>query len=124
MATLEEILQVKGVVVAGEFTPDGQVVAYRATIFVSRAWAEMMAQLCARVAGTLDELSGEYAPKPQMGWMTPRRGWSYSGNGWTLVIGGQQGACVETARCDFTRLFEVLLADPTVVSRDEPAPLH
>jgi roadblock/LC7 domain-containing protein len=111
VATIEEILRVKGVVVAGEFTPTGEVVAYRATIYVSRQWAEMMAELCARLTGMLATLSDEYTSQPQMGWMSPTRGWSYSGNGWTLVIGGQKGACVETAQCDFTRLFELLLGE-------------
>ena len=47
VATVDEILQVRGVLVAGEFTADGCVVEYRSVIYVSRQWAETMAQFCA-----------------------------------------------------------------------------
>jgi hypothetical protein len=48
-ATLDDLLEIDGVVAAGEFTADGKVVDYRAKMDMSPEMADMTAQFCATV---------------------------------------------------------------------------
>jgi roadblock/LC7 domain-containing protein len=49
MATLDELLDIEGVVAAGEYTPDGRLVDYKAKVDMSQEMAEMTAQFSATV---------------------------------------------------------------------------
>ena len=87
MATLQELLDLEGVVLAGEFDFDGSMLDYEARIDMS-------------------EETGD------MNWV-PQHGWAYSGGDWTACIGdgGRRGVFVETSKADFNRLFEALSDD-------------
>ena len=65
------------------------------------------AQMCANVSKTLRKIFDEYAVKSQMTW-TPQKVWMYSGGDWTLVVGGNQGVFVETAKADFNELRKMM----------------
>ncbi len=49
MATLDELLDIEGVVAAGEYTPDGRLVDYKAEMDMSQEMPEMTAQFTATV---------------------------------------------------------------------------
>ena len=110
MATLEELLNIEGVVAAGEFDPDGSLVDYRTSMDMSPEMAQMTAQFCATVTMMFNTLASSYTQLSGMRWV-PQQGWAYSGGDWTVAIGGggYKGVFVETARADFNRLFEALV---------------
>ena len=110
MATLEELLDIEGVVAAGEFDPDGTLVDFRASMDMSPEMGQMTAQFCATVTMMFNTLASSYTQLSGMRWV-PQQGWAYSGGDWTVAIGGggYKGVFVETARADFNKLFEVLV---------------
>jgi roadblock/LC7 domain-containing protein len=129
MATLEELLNIEGVVAAGEFDPDGSLVDFRASMDMSPEMAQMTAQFCATVTMMFNTLAGSYTRLSDMQWV-PQQGWAYSGGDWTVAVGGggYKGVFVETARADFNKLFEVLVesdvsaAPPTRMEEAPPVP--
>ena len=108
MATLDELLQIDGVVAAGEFAVDGTLVDYKATMAMTPELAAQTAQFCATVSMTFATLAGAYTQMSRMRWVPPR-GWMYAGGDYTVAVGGPRGVFVETAKADFNRLFEALV---------------
>jgi roadblock/LC7 domain-containing protein len=108
MASLDDLLNIEGVVAAGEFTPDGELVDYKARMDMSPEMAQMTAQFCATVTMMFDTLAGSFTQLSGMNWV-PQQGWAYSGGEWTVAIGGNRGVFIETAKADFNRLFEALV---------------
>ena len=109
MATLQELLDLEGFVVAGEFDFEGRMLDYEAKIDMSEEMAQMSAQFCAAVSVMLNTLASSFAERSGMNWV-PQHGWAYSGGEWTACIGdgGRRGALVETVKAAFNRLFEAL----------------
>ncbi len=107
-ATLDELLQIEGVVAAGEFTADGKLVDYKATMDMSPELAAQSAQFCATVTMLFNTLAGAFSQLSQMNWV-PQQGWMYAGGDMTVAIGGNKGVFVETAKADFNQLFEALV---------------
>ena len=108
MATLEELLNIEGVVAAGEFNRDGSLADFEARMDMSEEMAQMTAQFCATVTMMFDTLAGSFTQLSGMNWV-PQQGWAYSGGDWTVCIRGTRGVFVETAKADVNRLFEVLV---------------
>ena len=108
MASLEELLNLDGVVAAGEFTADGRLVDYKATMDMSQEMAEMSAQFCATVTMMFNTLAGAFSRLTQMNWV-PQRGWMYAGGDMTVAIGGNKGVFAETAKADFNELYRALV---------------
>jgi roadblock/LC7 domain-containing protein len=108
MATLDELLDIEGVVAAGEFNPDGSLVDYKATMDMSQEMAEMTAQFTATVTMMFNTLASSYTQVSGMQWV-PQQGWAYSGGDWTVAVGGNRGVFIETEKADFNQLFEVLV---------------
>ncbi len=107
MASLDDLLDIEGVAAAGEFTPDGELVDYKAKMDMSEEMAQMTAQFCATVTMMFDTLASSFTQLSGMNWV-PQQGWAYSGGDWTVAIGGNRGVFVETAKADFNRLFQAL----------------
>jgi roadblock/LC7 domain-containing protein len=110
MATLDDLLNIDGVVAAGEFTADGRLVDYKAKMDMSQEMAEMTAQFFATVTMLFNTLAGAFAQLSQMNWV-PQQGWMYAGGDMTAAIGGNKGVFVETAKADFNQLFQVLVGE-------------
>ncbi len=110
-ATLDDLLKLNGVVAAGEFTPDGKLVDYKAKMDMSPELAAMTAQFCATVTMMFNTLAGAFTQLSQMKWV-PQQGWAYSGGEFTVAIGGNKGVFVETAKADFNQLFQALVGNP------------
>jgi roadblock/LC7 domain-containing protein len=108
MASLDNLLNFEGVAAAGEFTPDGQLVDYKAKMDMSAEMAQMTAQVCATFTMMFNTLAGSFTQLSGMNWV-PQQGWAYSGGEWTVAIGGNRGVFIETAKADFNQLFEVLV---------------
>jgi roadblock/LC7 domain-containing protein len=108
MTSLDDLLDIEGVAAAGEFTPEGDLVDYKAKMDMSEEMAQMTAQFCATVTMMFNTLAGSFTQLSGMNWV-PQQGWAYSGGEWTVAIGGNRGVFVETARADFNRLFEALV---------------
>ncbi len=106
--SLDDLLQLSGVVAAGEFTPDGKLVAYKATMPMSAELAAMSAQFCATVSMLFATLAGAFGQLSRMPW-TPSHGWAYSGGDYTIAVAGTRGVFVETAKADFNQLFAALV---------------
>ena len=109
MSTLQELLDIEGVVLAGEFDFAGSMLDYEANMDISEEMAQMAAQFCAAVSVMLNTMASSFADRSGMNW-EPQRGWTYSGGAWTACIGdgGRRGVFVETSRADFNELFEAL----------------
>ena len=109
MTTLQDLLELDGVVAAGEFGRDGSLVGYEASMDMSPEMAQRSAQFCATVTMMFDTLSGAFSQGSGMNW-TPQRAWTYSGGDWTVVIGegGTKGVFAETAEADLDDLVEEL----------------
>jgi len=112
MATLQELLNLEGVVVAGEFDFEGRILDYEATMDMSEVMAQTAAQFCAAVSVTLNTMDSSFADRSGMDWV-PQHGWAYSGGEGRACIGdgGRRGVFVETSKADFNRLFEALGED-------------
>jgi roadblock/LC7 domain-containing protein len=108
MATLDELLEIEGVVATGEFNADGSLVDYKATMDMSQEMAEMTAQFTATVTMMSNTLASSYTQVSGMQWV-PQQGWAYSGGDWTVAVGGNRGVFIETEKADFNQLFEVLV---------------
>ncbi|MCH8109692.1 MAG: DUF2173 family protein [Chloroflexi bacterium] len=108
MATLDNLLKINGVVVAGEFTADGKVVDYKAKMDMSQEMAEMSAQFCATVRMMFNTLAGSFSHLSQMKWV-PQQGWMYTGGDMTVAIGGNLGVFAETSKTDFNELYQALV---------------
>jgi roadblock/LC7 domain-containing protein len=108
MATLDELLQIQGVVAAGEFTLDGKIVDYKAKMDMAPELAGMTAQFCATVSMLFNTLAGAFSQLSGMNWV-PQQGWAYSGGEWTIAVGGNKGVFIETAKADFNTLFAALV---------------
>ncbi len=109
-ATLDDLLNIDGVVAAGEFAADGKLVDYKAKMDMSPEMAAMSAQFCATVTMLFNTLAGAFAQLSQMNWV-PQQGWMYAGSDWTVAVGGNRGVFIETAKADFNQLFQVLVGE-------------
>lgn len=108
MTTVNDLLEIDGVVAAGEFSPDGELVEYGATMDMTEEMAATAAQFCATVTMLFDTLAGGFTEISGMEW-TPQQGWMYAGGNYTVAIGGNTGVFVETERADFNQLYETLV---------------
>ena len=109
MTTLDDLLKLKGVVAAGEFTADGKLVNYKAKMDMSPEMAAMTAQFCASITMLFNTLAGSFSQLSKMNWV-PQQGWMYAGGDYTVAIGGNQGVFVETDKADFNQLYKALVS--------------
>jgi roadblock/LC7 domain-containing protein len=110
MATLDELSQIDGVVLAFEFAPEGTLLGHRASAGASPEMAAMAAQFCASVTMTFNTLAGAFTKLSNMPWV-PQQGWAYSGGEFTVAIGerGYKGVFIKTDKADFNKLFQTLV---------------
>lgn len=108
MAKLDDLLEIDGVMAAGEFTADGTLVAYKSNMNMPPEMAAMSAQFCATVSMMFSTLAGGFSHLTPMKW-TPLQGWAYSGGDMTVAVGGRVGVFIKTEKADFNKLFQVLI---------------
>ena len=122
MGTLDDLLRLDGVVAAGEFSRDGKLLDWQLRLDLSPEMnttilevGRMTGQFLASVTMTFESLATAYDKLSDMTWI-PQKGWMYTGGTWTVLVGGNRGVYVETAKADFPRLFEALGLGPTTTS--------
>jgi len=108
MATLDELMQIMGVVAAGEFTPTGELVDFKSSMDMPQGQAGMTAQFCSTVSIMFNTLAKAY---PHMytntNWLPPKF-WAYGGGDRAVCVGGTKRVFVQIAKADFNQLFKVL----------------
>ena len=114
MASTEQLLELDGVCAVGEFTPDGDLVEWKARLDVSPEMDERIIEYAPKVAGwcvtvgaRLQTAAEELTQTTGMSWL-PQHGWTYSGGDWTVSIWGNRGVFVKTMEADYNKLFEAL----------------
>lgn len=106
-ATLDELINIDGIVCAIEFNPDGSIVDFRSQVGMSQQMAAMTAQFCSTVCMMFNSLANSYSMLSDMSW-APQQGWTYSGGDWTVACGGNRAVFVKTEEADFNQLYESL----------------
>lgn len=108
MPSLEELVNIEGVVFACEFTADGKSSDYRVKMDVPREMADKAAEYIATVTMMFNTLAGSFTQVSHMNWV-PQQGWMYSGGDWTVVIGGNKAIFAETSKADLTKLHNLMM---------------
>ena len=78
MVSLNDLVNMEGVVFGCEFADDGGLIDYKAKVDVPDGMAERAAQDIATVAMVFKTLAGAFPKESGMQWMPPRC-WTYSG---------------------------------------------
>ncbi|MBI5031888.1 MAG: DUF2173 family protein [Chloroflexi bacterium] len=107
--TLEDLLNIDGVTIAFEYTPDGKCIAYKSKKNVSPEMAAMITRFCSLVTMTFGTLAQSFTALSENNWI-PQHGWLYSGGDYTVVLGkgGYQGVFVETAKANWEELLRLM----------------
>jgi roadblock/LC7 domain-containing protein len=105
MANLDRVMGLNGAVAAGEFTPEGELVAYKGDL--TEDIARLIARMCAAntLMGTTQAES--FTRISGMKWM-PFHGWAVAAGDYSVCVMGHIGVFVETTKADFNDIFKVL----------------
>jgi roadblock/LC7 domain-containing protein len=105
-ATLDDLIKMEGVVMAFEFTPDGQCTAQRN---VTPEMAAMTARYCTTVTMEFNTLARAFSTLSEQEWV-PQQGWMYQGGDHTVIVGngGYRVVFVEAAKADLKELLNAL----------------
>jgi roadblock/LC7 domain-containing protein len=90
MPTLQELLDIEGVVLAGEF--DGSMLDYEANMDISEEMAQMATQFWAAVSVMLNTMASSFADRSGMNWSLNAAGRTLAGSGRRAsetVVGGE-----------------------------------
>ncbi len=106
MDKLDRLMNLKGAIAAGEYTPDGKLVEYKGNI--SKELAEMVAMMVA--ANTLmGKMQAEgFTRLSGMKW-TPFHGWAVAAGDYAVCVMGNYGVFVELNKADFNEIFKTLM---------------
>jgi roadblock/LC7 domain-containing protein len=108
-ASLDDLLNIKGVVAAGEFGLDGSLVAYKSHVDFSQEQAQTTARFTAAVTQVFNVLAESFSKLNQEFNFVPQQGWAYAGGDWSVAVGGTRGVFVRTADADYNQLFSELV---------------
>lgn len=106
--TLDDLVKMEGVLMAFEFTPDGECIAYEN---FTPEMAAMAARYCATVTMQFSTLANSFSVLSERSWI-PQRGWMYQGGDYTAIAGngGHRVVFVETARANLNALLDLLFS--------------
>jgi roadblock/LC7 domain-containing protein len=108
---LDRLMNIKGVVAAGQFTDDGKVI--RKAGAINDRLMEETARLCAYQNQKLAELTGFFEMKSKMKWQ-PLIGWAVWGGKYVVVVMGNTGVFIESKHADLKELMvDLLETEPT-----------
>lgn len=106
MSKLKAMMSIKGVVAVGEFSDEGNLLAFEGDM--SEDEAAMAAQMCAanKMMGQM-QVDGFTAMSGEDGW-TPIVGFALSGPKMSVCVEGNIGAFVENEHVSFNEVFGAL----------------
>src|SRR5215213_1619491 len=87
--SLDDLLKLKGVIAAGEFSSDGKLIDYRGRQDLPQDVLKLTAQFAAAVTQMLAALGAAHTKISGLNWI-PERGWAYSGGDMTIAVGGNR----------------------------------
>lgn len=105
--SLDELLNLEGVVAAGIFNAEGKLVDYKSKTGMPPEMAQMTAKFCGAVNLMFDALASAYTQLYKMNWV-PQHNWMYGGGDWTVIISGTRGVFVESSKADLKKLLTAL----------------
>jgi roadblock/LC7 domain-containing protein len=108
MADLKNLVSIKGVFAAGEFNPDGTLVAYEGGI--TEEEAAMAAAMCAANNAMAKMQTDGYTAFSGQEW-TPLHGWALTGHKYSVCVAGNVGVLVKNDEVSFNEVFRVLLSE-------------
>ena len=103
---LDDLVNMKGVLLAFEFTADGTCTSYKN---VTREMAAMICRFCAAVTMNFNALAGGFTELSEQQWV-PQKGWIYVGGTHTVIMGkgGRRGVFAESAQVSIDEVFAAL----------------
>jgi Uncharacterized conserved protein len=107
MADLKKLMSIKGVFAAGEFNPDGTLVAYEGGI--TEEEAAMAAAMCAANNAMARMQTDGYTAFSGQEW-TPLHGWALTGPKYSVCVTGNVGVFVKNDEVSFNEVFRALLS--------------
>ena len=109
---LDKLMTLDGATAAGEFTPTGELVAYKGDL--SQEHAEMIAMMCA-ANSLMGKMQAEsFTKHTGLNW-SPFRGWAVSAGDFSVCVMGNAGVFVETDKADFNVIYKTLGEQAEVV---------
>lgn len=108
-SSLDDLLNINGVVAAGEFGLDGSLVDYKASVEFSEDLAQTTAKFTAAVTQLFNVLAESFTRLNNQFNFAPQQGWAYAGGDWSVAVGGNRGVFVKTADADYNTLFAELV---------------
>jgi roadblock/LC7 domain-containing protein len=107
MATsLDDLVNMTGVILAFEFTPDGTCTSYKN---VTREMAAMICRFCAAVTMNFNALASGFTELSEQPWV-PQKGWIYVGGSHTVILGkgGYRGVFADSSRVSIDEVSAAL----------------
>jgi len=105
MANLDQLLSIKGVWAAGEFSHDGKLLAYKGNI--SGEEAAMAAMMCAANAMIAEMQTQGFTAMSGKEW-TPFAGFALTGPKYSVCVGKGVGVFVNNDEVSFNEVFKAL----------------
>lgn len=102
---LDKLMALPGVIAAGEFGPQGELIAYKGALKPEHA--QMTALMCAANNLMLKMQAEGFSAYTGMQW-TPFKGWAVAAGNYAVCVMGNAGVFVDTAQADFNQIFQTL----------------
>jgi roadblock/LC7 domain-containing protein len=103
---LDDLVNMKGVLLAFEFTTDGTCTSYKN---VTREMAAMICHFCVAVTMNFNALASGFTNLSIQEWV-PQKGWVYVGGSHTVIVGkgGYRGVFADSAQVSIDEVFAAL----------------
>ncbi|MCW1294914.1 MAG: DUF2173 family protein [Candidatus Parvarchaeum sp.] len=108
MADLNKLLSIKGVFAAGEFSNDGNLVAYKGEI--TEEEAAMAAKMCSANNSMASMQTDGFTALSGQEW-APLKGWALAGPKYSVCVAGNVGVFVRNNEVSFNEIFKALLSN-------------
>ncbi len=102
MIGLDRLMEIKGVVAAGQFSEDGRVV--RAVGSLSEDLMNFTAQMCSKQTKSLETTINQFSRASKMEWR-PLVGWTVWAGQYAIVVMGNTGVFIDPRYADFNQLM-------------------
>jgi len=105
-ATLDDLVNIKGVILAFEFSSDGTCTSYKN---VTREMAAMICHFCVAVTMNFNALASGFTDLSMQQWV-PQKGWVYVGGTHTVIMGkgGYRGVFAKSDQVSMDEVFAAL----------------